>query len=213
MITKTKPEISATKRAEQMKEQIMYMYSVDMSANKIGKVLGFQAGVVLKVLRNEGVEVKTRKFIEINQKTLENEFVNGMSARDLAAKHNCSHETILKRLRGKVFTTKLERIKSFSKEIVSKYVVELKSINSISHEFKCTSKTIKTILKEFGITLRENDGKYSNLDEIGIVSEYESGFTSPEIASKYGCSEGKVLAVLKNRNVIIRKRGSRPEKD
>lgn len=204
-----------TKTAADYKDEIIQLYRDGMSANKIGNRFNFQAATVLRLLRKEGVEIRTQKFVELNQEQLEKEYATGTSSRDLAKKYDCSHETILKRLRGKVKITKrnaLQRMRAYAEVVVKDYMDNLLSIHAIARKYKCAPNIVRRILEENNVTFREKEGKYLYLDENGIIQQYENGWTSPELAKQYDCSEGKILSVLKNNNVSIRKRGVRPKK-
>lgn len=202
------------KKTESFKEEIVNLYNQGNSANQIGKQLNFRTASILKTLRKEGIEIKFYKFIEFDQKTLEKEFLSGKTSRELAKKYGCSHETILKKLRGKIKINRHKNLLDMRKEtnnIIIKYN-SLLSISKIASLYGCSSNIIRTILKENNIQLREKEGKYLHLDEDKIVKEYENGFTSQELASRYKCSEGKILSILKNHAVTMRRRGSRPTK-
>jgi len=107
---------------------------------------------------------------------------------------------------------KLKFNESQKKDVINKYVNELKSVSEIGKSLGCSDKPIYRILKEAKIEINhgkrmskkycgEKSKSYIKLNDKEIIKLYKKGLSSRKIAEIMGVEKGTILSRLRKNNV------------
>ena len=188
--------------------QIISDYESGMNSVKLGEKYGSTPSTILKRLRENGVEVRSR-ILDLPIDQIISDYESGVGCYQLGEKYGCSHETILSRLKknGVVVRPRgLHLKKSYPMvQIISDYEGGMSCVK-LAEKYGCSYQTISNRLRAEGIEIRRG-GKEADLPISQIISDYESGMSCGRLGKKYGCTAMTIWRKLKGDGVKIRNSG------
>lgn len=152
---------------------------------------------LIKHLRNKGVFRNNNELV-LDEQQIRKDHLAGMSLRAIAKKHNCSYETIRKRLNriGILVPRRKSSARKFATEIGHEYSKENKSITFLAEKYGCSVCVISSILDELKITKRPH--RYdNNVRRAAVILSKKH--TINETAKKLGIHPNTVFYILKER--------------
>lgn len=154
-------------------------------------------GALIKHLRNKGVFRNNNELV-LDEQQIRKDHLAGMSLRAIAKKHNCSYETIRKRLNriGILVPRRKSSARKFATEIGHEYSKENKSITFLAEKYGCSVCVISSILDELKIDKRPHRYNDSIRRAAIILSKKH---TINDTAKKLGMHPNTVLYILKER--------------
>ncbi len=152
---------------------------------------------LIKYLRSSGVFRNNNELV-LDEQQIRKDHFSGMSLRAIAKKHNCSYETIRKRLNriGVLVPRRKSSARKFATEIGYEYSKENKSITFLAEKYNCSVSVISSILDELKITKRPH--RYDdNVRRAAIILSKKH--TINDTAKKLGIHPNTVLYILKEK--------------
>lgn len=190
--------MSAYKNLKFFGNKIVKKYkNENVSALSLSERYNIPYSPLIKYLRIKGV-FRGNNELSLDEQQIRKDHFSGMTLRAIAKKHNCSYETIRKRLNriGVLVPRRKSSARNFAIEIGNEYSKENKSITFLAEKYKCSVCVISSILDELKITKRPH--KYGeNVRRAAVILSKK--YTINDTAKKLGIHPNTVLYILKER--------------
>ena len=155
-----------------------------LSTRAIARIYNCDQGVVLRELREHGIEVRhTNKEILISKEDLNDLYINKkLSTYKIAELHNCDNKTIHRKLKQYgIETRSITKISIPKEELYNLYHLQKWPLSKIAKKFSCCVDPVFDRMKEYGIlsrTMSEAKTIYPKQDFSGDLVEkaYLIGF-------------------------------------
>jgi transposase len=205
----TKNKLYKTFSEEDVKE-IIKMYTIGfISLKKIGEKYNCDKSVISNLLKKNKIEIYDRnlKHHLIDDETVCNEHINGLSINDLSKKYGCSDTVITRILQKNNIETINHRFYNFSKEQVDElirlYTTELKPTSELSVLFDCTVDRVNKILHDNNVSLiKQAANKITfSTEDIDKIKSLHKTMSNKEIGSLFNCSPDTIRRLLNKEGV------------
>lgn len=185
-------------------------FSKGVSPRKLSKQYGFDDETIRSHLKKRGIKMNPvggRLIHSHDQDVLwQEDYLSGMSEREIAEKYGASGTTVSARLRtmGTEMRKGYETNKQVTDALVSAFLQEYEQgLSSVEtgdkHGFSST--TVLKYLKEAGV---DTGPLIKEQDKSCISDRYQNGESPQTIAADYGITDQYVRMILKDRGIAIR---------
>lgn len=187
---------------ETEQEEIIKLWETrKYTSEEIGNMYNVSGGIILQRLKDWKIYTgKTIKFSKSEKEKIIKLYKSGYSLIELGDEFNVSSNSILKNLnRWGVDTSHGKKFSQSDKNEIIKLYREKKFAKNIAPKFNVSTGIIVKNLKEWGeweLERGPNTVYFSKKDRDRIVTLYNEGSTSREIADRYGITGTTVLKKL-----------------
>lgn len=200
--------------------------SQKMSSSDIAKIFHCDPSYVRDLLKKYKIEIRTiseairlRFNVSIPEKELRELYLEKkLSSPEIARIYQCNHTTIRSRLRecGARIRTLSEatraryNINVSKKELIRLYSERRMSSPEIAKVYRCSPRTIRALLKQYGIKIRTKSEAIRLFYDINVPKKelkklyLEKKISSTDIAKKFKCNPGLIINRLREYKIPIR---------
>lgn len=192
-------------------EEIKAMYLAGFSSNKIATLYSVDKATIVKILRQLGVKIKSRKIDINNQEFLElvQDYKSGYSLKELAKRYDCSDKGLKEYLKNKGVNLKekysiLEDNQAqinLIKEYTDPY--STKKLSELLNEYHCSFNTFNKILSLHGISKGRYKFKLKPIECLKVIEMVNKGTSIQKIAREMEVNKTTIYTVLKRYNVKL----------
>lgn len=147
--------------------------------------------------------------IDLDMDEIKNQYLSGMSTRDIAKENNCGKSCIEKRLKimGVVLQHKDHHPEIDSHDLKNDYESGLSS-TEIADKYGLAPSSVLKRLKSVGVDVKDKNIR-DDLDVWELKEKYESGKSTPQLAKEYDCDVATITKRLKSVGVVWRDRSGK----
>jgi len=198
-------------------DDIISRYAREESLKAIGRVYGVGQSVITRILKENGVTIRTtvfqRAFTEEQEKAIVKSYKDGKSALDIANELGTAHRTVARVLKEEGFNLEQirnERRKRLSKEQKGEIATKYRNGGSqvdLAKVYGVSPPTIVAALLEQKVELRtmsEAMGGLSSIQKEEIRRLYENGLNTVEISGIFGVGDSTIGKYLDEMGVTRR---------
>jgi len=198
-------------------ENIVFNYiNFNISMLRLSKLYNVSENCINDCLKRHNVPIRKRSFekIQLNIDQIKKEYLEGLSLRKIAEKHNVSDDTISKRLqKTNIRIIKEKDLTQYRQEMIDLYELGFNT-TELAKKFDVCPQTISYHLKKSGVKLRDkNDKRIKHITRELLIQDYVYGRMSiTEVSQKYGVGEGTIFRRLQEYNIMMREKNETREK-
>lgn len=192
-------------------EEIKAMYLAGFSSNKIATLYSVDKATIVKILRQLGVKIKSKKIDINNQEFLElvQDYKSGYSLKELAKRYDCSDKGLKEYLKNKGINLKekysilednqaqINLIKEYTDPYSTKKLSELLS------NYHCSFNTFNKILSLHGISKGRYKFKLKPIECLKVIEMVNKGTSIQKIAREMEVDKTTIYTILKRYNVKL----------
>lgn len=192
-------------------DEIKALYLAGFSSNKIATLYSVDKATIVKILRQLGVKIKSRKIDINNQEFLElvQDYKSGYSLKELAKRYDCSDKGLAEYLKRKGINLKekysilednqaqLNLIREYTDPYSTKKLSELLS------EYHCSHNTFDKILSLHGTSKGRYKFKLKPIECLKVIEMVNKGTSVQKVAREMEVDKTTIYTILKRYNVKL----------
>lgn len=192
-------------------EEIKAMYLAGFSSNKIATLYSVDKATIVKILKQLGVKIKSKKIDINNQEFLElvQDYKSGYSLKELAKRYDCSDTGLKEYLKNKGINLKekysilednqaqINLIKEYTDPYSTKKLSELLS------DYHCSFNTFNKILSLHGTSKGRYKFKLKPIECLKVIEMVNKGTSVQKIAREMEVDKTTIYTILKRYNVKL----------
>ena len=188
-------------------EEIKELYLSGFSAYKIGTLFGVDKATITKILRIQGVKIRSNA-ININRQEMNEvieQYHTGCSIAELAKRYGCSKSgmkgLLLKNgvdLREKYSILKDEETQV---RLVEDYVNNKLTIQELSIKYHTSQSTVLKIFSLHGVKTTRHKYLLDEKQSLEAISDFNKGMKVKDIADKFGVAKITIYKMLQRYHV------------
>lgn len=192
-------------------EEIKAMYLAGFSSNKIATLYSVDKATIVKILRQLGVKIKSRKIDINNQEFLElvQDYKSGYSLKELAKRYDCSDTGLKEYLKNKGVNLKekysILEDNQAQINLIREYTdpYSTKKLSELLNNYHCSLNTFNKILSLHGISKGRYKFKLKPIECLKVIEMVNKGTSVQKIAREMEVNKTTIYTVLKRYNVKL----------
>lgn len=192
-------------------EEIKAMYLAGFSSNKIATLYSVDKATIVKILRQLGVKIKSRKIDINNQEFLElvQDYKSGYSLKELAKRYDCSDTGLKEYLKNKGVNLKekysILEDNQAQINLIREYTdpYSTKKLSELLNEYHCSFNTFNKILSLHSISKGRYKFKLKPIECLKVIEMVNKGTSVQKIAREMEVNKTTIYTVLKRYNVKL----------
>lgn len=192
-------------------EEIKAMYLAGFSSNKIATLYSVDKATIVKILRQLGVKIKSRKIDINNQEFLElvQDYKSGYSLKELAKRYDCSDRGLKEYLKNKGVNLKekysILEDNQAQINLIREYTdpYSTKKLSELLNNYHCSLNTFNKILSLHGISKGRYKFKLKPIECLKVIEMVNKGTSIQKIAREMEVNKTTIYTVLKRYNVKL----------
>ena len=202
-------------------EEIKRRYAINEGLLTIAKALGTSQGPITRILKENGVRIRkpeesSKAFSDEEERVVIEKYKKGMTAKEIAEEYGLTNAPVLKVLKRSGYDPyqdtqeRKKKLTAAQKEEIEKAYKTGDTLQELARRHGVTDPTIKKELLELGVDIRsysEAQGGLVNDKILELIDLYKAGWSTVQLAEKYGIGSGTVGRYL-DRSGIERRTSS-----
>lgn len=192
-------------------EEIKAMYLAGFSSNKIATLYSVDKATIVKILRQLGVKIKSRKIDINNQEFLElvQDYKSGYSLKELAKRYDCSDKGLAEYLKRKGINLKekysILEDNQAQLNLIREYTdpYSTKKLSELLNEYHCSHNTFDKILSLHGTSKGRYKFKLKPIECLKVIEMVNKGTSVQKVAREMEVDKTTIYTILKRYNVKL----------
>lgn len=192
-------------------DEIKALYLAGFSSNKIAMLYSVDKATIVKILRQLGVKIKSRKIDINNQEFLElvQDYKSGYSLKELAKRYDCSDKGLAEYLKRKGINLKekysILEDNQAQLNLIREYTdpYSTKKLSELLNEYHCSHNTFDKILSLHGTSKGRYKFKLKPIECLKVIEMVNKGTSVQKVAKEMEVDKTTIYTILKMYNVKL----------
>lgn len=192
-------------------DEIKALYLAGFSSNKIATLYSVDKATIVKILRQLGVKIKSRKIDINNQEFLElvQDYKSGYSLKELAKRYDCSDKGLAEYLKRKGINLKekysILEDNQAQLNLIREYTdpYSTKKLSELLNEYHCSHNTFDKILSLHGTSKGRYKFKLKPIECLKVIEMVNKGTSIQKVAREMEVDKTTIYTILKRYNVKL----------
>lgn len=192
-------------------DEIKALYLAGFSSNKIATLYSVDKATIVKILRQLGVKIKSRKIDINNQEFLElvQDYKSGYSLKELAKRYDCSDKGLAEYLKRKGINLKekysILEDNQAQLNLIREYTdpYSTKKLSELLNEYHCSHNTFDKILSLHGTSKGRYKFKLKPIECLKVIEMVNKGTSVQKVAREMEVDKTTIYTILKRYNVKL----------
>lgn len=188
-------------------EEIKELYLSGFSSNKIAELYEVDKATIVKILKIQGVKIRTNKLNINHQELMElvRDYQSGFSIKQLAKRYDCTGPGLKEFLQKKGVDLRekysILEDKEAQDKMIQEYLDEKTTLKEIISKYHCSYNTFCKILSMHGISRGKKHFKLTEKECLKAIDMFNKGHKIQEIAREFEVDKGTIYSLFKRYHV------------
>ena len=188
-------------------EEIKELYLSGFSSNKIAELYEVDKATIVKILKIQGVKIRTNKLNINHQELMElvRDYQSGFSIKQLAKRYDCTGPGLKEFLQKKGVDLRekysILEDKEAQDKMIQEYLDEKTTLKEIISKYHCSYNTFCKILSIHGISRGKKHFKLTEKECLKAIDMFNKGRKIQEIAREFEVDKGTIYSLFKRYHV------------
>lgn len=188
-------------------DEIKELYLSGFSTNKIATLFKVDKSTIVKILKIQGVKLRSNKLNINNQEFLElvNDYNNGYSLKELAKRYDCTAPGLKEFLQRKGVDLKIKysilNDEEAQNNLIDDYLDGKLKLSEIQNKYHCSYSTLLKILSLNGISKGKKHFKLTSEESLQVIKLFNEGTRVSELAKKFEVDKCTIYSLLRRYHI------------